>query len=60
IGSDATTVIVAQPLRLDPKRANLPAAPLGIAVGRKGHDAFVRVDVADALLREAARLQMGF
>ena len=60
IGNDATTVIVGQPLRLDPKRANLPTAPLGIAVGRKGGDAFVRVDISDALLREAARWQMGF
>lgn len=60
VGSDASTVIVAQPLRLDPRRANLPTAPLGIAVGRRGRDAFVRVDVSDALLREAARWQMGF
>jgi hypothetical protein len=60
IGNDATTVIVGQPLRLDPKRANLPTAPLAIAVGRKGRDAFVRVDVAAALLREGARWQMGF
>lgn len=60
IGSSATTVLVGQPLRLDPKRANLPTAPLGIAVGRKGGDAFVRVDIADALLREAARWQMGW
>ncbi|MBX3221206.1 MAG: hypothetical protein KF795_11855 [Labilithrix sp.] len=60
VASDASTVIVAQPLRLDPKRANLPAAPLAIAVGRKGRDAFVRVDIADGILREAARWQMGF
>jgi hypothetical protein len=59
IGSDASTVIVAQPLRLDPKRANLPAAPLAIAIGKRAGDAFVRIDVADALLREAARWQMG-
>ncbi|MDF2694689.1 MAG: hypothetical protein K0S65_3072 [Labilithrix sp.] len=60
IGSDATTVIVAQPLKLDPRRANLPPAPLGIAVGKRGADAFVRIDIADALLREASRWQMGF
>ena len=60
VGSDASTVIVAQPLRLDPRRANLPTAPLAIAVGRKGSDGFVRVDIADGLLREAARWQMGF
>ena len=60
IGSDASTIVIAQPLRLEPKRANLPTAPLGIAIGRKGGDAFVRIDIADALLREAARWQMGF
>lgn len=60
VGSDATTLILAQPLRLDPKRANLPTAPLGIAIGKKGSDAFFRIDVADGLLREAARWQMGF
>jgi hypothetical protein len=60
LGSDASTVIVAQPLRLDPARANLPTAPLAIAVGKKDGDAFVRIDIADALLREAARWQMGF
>ncbi|MBX3198031.1 MAG: hypothetical protein KF894_07785 [Labilithrix sp.] len=60
VASDASTVIVAQPLRLDARRANLPTAPLAIAVGRKGGDAFVRIDIADGLLREAARWQMGF
>jgi hypothetical protein len=60
LGSEASTVIVAQPLRLDPKRASLPPAPLGVAVGKKGGDAFVRVDIADALLREGARWAMGF
>lgn len=60
IGSDASTIIIGQPLRLDPKRANLPTAPIGIAAGKKGNDAFVRVDVSAALLREAARWQMGF
>jgi len=60
IGADASTIVIAQPLRIDPKRANLPTAPLGIAIGRKGSDAFVRIDIADGLLREAARWQMGF
>jgi hypothetical protein len=60
IGSDASTVMIAQPLRLDPKRANLPTAPLAIAVGKKGGDATVRVDIADGLFRELARWQMGF
>ncbi len=60
IASDASTIVVAQPLRLDPKRANLPTAPLGIAIGKKSGDGFVRIDIADGLLREAARSQMGF
>lgn len=60
VGNDASTVLVVQPLRLDPKRAHLPAAPLGIALGRKEGAAVVRIDVPDALLREAARWQMGF
>ncbi len=60
VAGDASTALVAQPLRLDPKRANLPPAPVGIAVGRKGGEAVVLVDVADALLREASRWQMGF
>ncbi|HVH47456.1 MAG TPA: hypothetical protein VM925_34210, partial [Labilithrix sp.] len=60
VGNEATTVIVGQPLRLDPKRANLPTAPLAVAVGKKGSDAFVRVDISDGLFRELARWQMGF
>lgn len=60
VGSDATTVMIAQPLRLDPKRASLPPAPLAVALGRHGGQAFVQVDIADALLRETARWQMGF
>jgi hypothetical protein len=59
VGGDAATVAIAQPLRLDPRRADLPLAPLAIALGRRGGRAFVQLDVADALLREAARWQMG-
>lgn len=59
LGSDASLVLVAQPLRFDPSRANLPTAPLVIAIGRKEKDAFVRLDVANGLLRELARWQMG-
>jgi hypothetical protein len=60
VGNDATTVLVVQPLRLDPKRAGLPTAPLGIALGRKASDGFLHIDVADSVLREAARWAMGF
>jgi hypothetical protein len=60
VGQTASTIVVAQPLRADPKRANLPTAPLAIAIGRKGSDGFVRVEIADGLLREVARWQLGF
>jgi len=60
LGNDASTLLIAQPFRLDPKRSNLPVSPVGVAIGRKGSDAFVRIDIADLLLREAARWQMGF
>lgn len=60
IGNDASTILVGQPLRLDPKRASLPTSPLALAIGKKGGDAFVRVEVSAGLLREAARWQMGF
>ncbi len=60
IGNDASTIVVGQPLRLDPKRASLPTSPLAIAVGKRGGEAFVRVEISDGLLREAARWRMGF
>lgn len=59
LGANASAVLVVQPLRFDPKRANLPAAPLVIALGRKDKDAMLRIDVAHGLLRELARWQMG-
>jgi len=59
LGTDASAVLVVQPLRFDPSRANLPVAPLVVGLGRKKDDAFVRVDVAHGLLRELARWQTG-
>lgn len=59
LGTNASTIVVAQPLRFDPVRANLPVAPLVVAVGRKGGDAFVRVDVTAGVLREIARRFVG-
>lgn len=59
LGSDASAVLVVQPLRFDPTRANLPVAPLVVALGRKDKEPFLRVDVAHGLLRELARWQMG-
>jgi hypothetical protein len=60
LGTDASTILVAQPLRIDPKRSSVPTSPISVAVGRRGTDAFIRVDISDALLREAVRWQMGF
>ena len=59
LGANASAVLVVQPLRFDPKRANLPTAPLVIALGRKDKDATLRIDIANGLLRELARWQMG-
>ena len=50
IGADASTVAIVQPLKLDPGRAALPASPATLAVGKHGSDAFVRIDVPDALI----------
>lgn len=58
LGADASTVLVAQPLRLDEGRANLPATPAVLAFGRRDQRAFVRMDVAYGLLREALHRQM--
>jgi hypothetical protein len=59
LGADASAVLVLQPLRFDVARANLPAAPLVLALGRKGANATFRIDLANGLLRELARWQMG-
>ena len=56
----ASTFLALQPLRIDPRRASLPASPLMIAVGKKDKDAVIRAVVGDPLLRELARSQMGF
>lgn len=60
IGNGASTVFVGQPLRFDPKRANLPPAPFALSIGKRGAEGVVHVDIADGLLRELARMQMGF
>jgi hypothetical protein len=59
LGSDASAVLVVQPLRFDAARAHLPAAPLVIALGRKDKNATLRVEVANGVLRELARRQLG-
>lgn len=59
LANQASTALIVQPLRFDPTRANLPAAPLFFALGRKDKDATLRVDIANGLLRELARREMG-
>ncbi|MDB4943139.1 MAG: hypothetical protein JWP97_2673 [Labilithrix sp.] len=59
LGSDVNTVLLVQPLRFDPLRANLPTAPLVASLGRRGDAAFLRVDVTNGLLRELSRWQLG-
>ena len=60
VGDTASTIVIGQPLRLDPRRADPSAAPIAIALGRKGGDAVLRLDVSDALLRELSRTFLGF
>lgn len=62
LGADASMVVVVQPLRFDPTRANLPTAPVVFAVGKRGtdNDGFARLSLANGVLREFARRQMGF
>jgi hypothetical protein len=60
LGSDAAFSLVAQPLRLDPARAEVGSAPAVIAVGRRGGDLWARLELADGLLRELVRLGAGF
>lgn len=59
LGKSSSSVLLVQPLRFEATRAHLPAAPLVIAIGRKDKDATLRIDVANGLLRELARRQMG-
>jgi len=60
VGASASTFLVVQPLRYDPKRAHLAAAPVAAAVSRKDGDAVIRLEVSDALLREVSRYFGGF
>lgn len=59
LGNQVSTALIVQPLRFDATRANLPAAPLFFALGRKDKDATLRIDIANGLLRELARRQLG-
>lgn len=58
LGSTASTIVVAQPLRFDPARANLPIAPVVLGVGKKDKDAFIRLEMGNGVLRELSRALM--
>ena len=61
LGGDVALALVAQPLRFDPVRAGTDdaLAPMAIAWGRKGGDAWLRVELAGVLLRELVRPKAG-
>jgi hypothetical protein len=60
LGQRATFVLLAEPLRFDPARSEPDAtAPAIFAWGRKGDDAWARLELADVLLRELLRLKAG-
>ena len=60
LGRDASLVLVAQPLRFVPARADAEAsAPAVFGWGRKGGGAWARLELADVLLRELLRLKAG-
>lgn len=61
LGSDASLVVLAEPLRVDPARGASDAArsPAVLAWGRRDGAAWLRLDVGDELLRELVRLQAG-
>jgi hypothetical protein len=60
LGSGVTFAAVVQPLKLDPARAAVGAAPVVIGYGTKDGRIWVHADVADPLLREVAKGRMGF
>jgi hypothetical protein len=60
LGEAVTFALVAQPLRLDPARAgssSRASAPVVLGWGRKGTEAWARVEVADTVLGELLRLR---
>lgn len=59
IDKDASTIVIAQPLKMDPRRSAVPSAPAGLAIGKKSDAAFVHVEVPDLLLRELSRRHLG-
>lgn len=59
LGKTASAILVVQPLRFDPRRANLPTAPIVVALGKREKDGYVRIDIATGVLRELTRFAMG-
>jgi len=60
LGPNASFVVLAEPLRFDPTRAEPDSrAPAVFAWGRKGDRAWARLELADVLLRELLRLKAG-
>lgn len=51
LGSDVSVVVLAQPLKLEPTHLGEPAAPGLLALGKRGGDAMIRVDVSLGLLK---------
>jgi hypothetical protein len=61
LGADVAFALIARPLRFDPVRSGGDAglAPAVLAWGRRGTDAWLRVELGGALLRELLRLKAG-
>jgi hypothetical protein len=60
LGAGVTFAAVVQPLKLDPNKALLPAAPLVLGWGTKDGRIWAHADVADPLVHELAKSRMGF
>jgi hypothetical protein len=61
LGADVVFAAIAQPLRFDPLRGAGDAglAPAVLAWGRRGSDAWLRVELGGTLIRELVRLKAG-
>lgn len=57
LGGDASSILVMQPGRLLGSKST---ASLAAALGKKDGAGFVRIELADALVRDVLRAQMGF
>jgi hypothetical protein len=55
LGKTASIVMVAQPIASDTPRPGAPSAGLGMAFGHTADEAYLRVEMANAVLREGLR-----